>query len=875
MRRALPTLAALLLAGLALAGPARAGAPELMERAVLPVTPDLPTCACTVPMPDGDQLVVGLANGEVVSFHESAGRVIPRVISFPGDGPIDDIVACRVGRSAGSPNEFVLLAVRGAKLFSIGFGDMSVAGSVALAPPSGRYRFAKATGEPSGVQGVSPPDRADHPVLFDDDSAIHIRVDTRTLLPRLELVVDGAPGLAVTALSDREVVVAGSRIIECDVHGPGTQIDERTDLADEPVRVVVVGVSDDGRTLGLRVTDPDSVWVSRTVATPGSISVVASISDSVVAMGGTVALTPSYDVGWVALVDARGEIVAATDHASPVTNITRVSGFIAVQGDGRNLSVYDMELNPLWDHDSPVTDVVLLSGDFAGSASDGLAVVGTRTFRVGTADADSIRTCLHMPGFMAGAARVDGGYELRRSFIIFCVSNEDRLRQMLNEGSRAVEDAFAIGDIDGAIVHATTARSAAAVLGERDELNRLSSRLRDLVTFVSRRRALLLAAFVLAALGVWVAVECARTTAGPVVSAAGAVLLFASGALSWRIIGNTGLNPSLLAGGTVAALAVARAQVARTPKRPVAGSAVESLVRALMEFLHGAGEGVPSEGVVDAARKSVTKVAYLAQEMVDSMGDEERYVMLKERLRSRGDDFLDTTHPRVAALLALSKRAGFIVHEAEQMSRAAERMKTAITTILSDAPVKPPVLRQQLLAIKEGRDQLAAAADRAWAIVQTNPGCSLTRSIDRILEEKQGELAGVRVKRGLGVPAERDAVALWSFELRFILENLVTNALRAMRSSKERVLSIETATDGAVCSVRVADTGAGMDEATARTIFDAKDDERDGGFGMPNSRLRLRERGGDIAAEHTAPGEGTTFLLTIPHWTPNTGDPDV
>ena len=359
------------------------------------------------------------------------------------------------------------------------------------------------------------------------------------------------------------------------------------------------------------------------------------------------------------------------------------------------------------------------------------------------------------------------------------------------------------------------------------------------------------------------------------VSCAGVILLFVSGAWVWKLAGHTGLNPSLFVGGAIAAFAVVRAQVATKRRRPVAGSAIEELIRALMEFLHGAGEGVPSDGVVDAARKSVTKVAYLAQEMVDSMDDEERYAMLRERLGSRGGDFLDTTYPRVAMVLSLAKSAGFIVHEAGQMSRAAERMRTAITTILSDAPVKPPVLKQQLLAIKEGRDQLATAADRAWAIVQTNPGCSLTHSIDRILDEKRGELAGVRVKRTSGVPVERDAVALWSFEFRFILENLVTNAVRAMRSSKERVFTIETATDGKMCSVRISDTGAGVDETTARRIFEAKDDERDGGFGMPNSRLRLQEHGGDLIIERTAPGEGTTFLLTIPHWIPNTGESDV
>ncbi|MCK4410140.1 MAG: hypothetical protein KAW67_08645, partial [Candidatus Eisenbacteria sp.] len=355
-------------------------------------------------------------------------------------------------------------------------------------------------------------------------------------------------------------------------------------------------------------------------------------------------------------------------------------------------------------------------------------------------------------------------------------------------------DAFASGETDQAIDHATTARAAAAVLGNHKRLTELSSRMHEFVSFAGRRRSLLLAALALAALGVWVAAECIRRTAGVVVSSGATVLLLVSAASAWKLVGDTGLNPLLFTGAAIAALFVVRARAATKPKARVAGAAIEDLIRALMEFLHGAGEGVPSDGVVDAARKSVTKVAYLAQEMVDSLDDTERYEMLKGRLASRGGDFLDTTHPRVAVVLSLAKRAGFVVHEAEQMSGAANRMRTAITTILSDTAPEPPVLKQQLQAIKEERDQLAAAADRAWASVQTNPGCSLTRSIDRILREKREEFAeaGVRFSRTHGVPPERDAIVLWSFEFRFILENLVTNAIRAMRSSKVRVLSIET-----------------------------------------------------------------------------------
>jgi len=331
MRRALPILAVLLTSCLA-----TAGTPELMERAVLPYTSDLPTCACTVQLREGDQLIVGLANGEIVSFHESGGNVIPRTTMLPGRGPVDDVVACRVGRSGGNANGFALLAVRGSDLVSIDFGDMTVARRVSLPRPAGTYRFAKSTGSRHAVEGGYVTRGADHPVLFDDDSVMSISVETRTLLPRMETAVDDTPGLVVTALTDRVTVVAGSRTVEFRAEGGiGTQIDESTDLDAEGMRVAVAQMPHGGRTLDLKMSDPDSVWVSRSVTAPGDISAYVSVADSLIAIGGARPLTQVHDVGWVALVNPAGRIVAVSDHASPVTNIARVSDFIAVQGDGR------------------------------------------------------------------------------------------------------------------------------------------------------------------------------------------------------------------------------------------------------------------------------------------------------------------------------------------------------------------------------------------------------------------------------------------------------------------------------------------------------------------------------------------------------------
>jgi signal transduction histidine kinase len=870
MRTALHTLAVIL----AVAGGAGAGAPELFERAVLPSSLELPTCACVVPLGERDQLVVGLDNGRVVSFHETGGRIIPRSVWLPGGRAVDDVVPCCTGRSAGA-SECTLLALSGGELFSIPFGRMELAGSVRLPTASGRYRLAKAARVSKGGVDVYGARRSDHVIVYDDDSVMSVIVEPPAYLPRVEPHIDGEPGLVVTTLSDRVVVVHGESVTEFDANGVRPSIVESAELMREPTRMALGADAREGRTLEFRVSHPDSIWVSRTVTVPDDVTVVAPVGDALMAAGGTAPLTPSHDVGWLALVDTLGAIVATSDHASPVTDIVRVGDHIAVQGDGRNLSVYDLSLKPLWDHDSPVTDAMLLSGNFSGDAAPGLAVVGTRTYRVSSADVDSIRKYLDLPGFARGATRTNGGVEIRRSFITFYVSNAGLLQEMLTDGIRAAADAFEAGEHDLAVERAMEARAAGAVLGRRQALAALSSRMKQYVSFSGRRRSLLLTALVLAALGMWAGVECERKTSSFVATVVAATLLFAAGFWSWKLLGRTGANPLLLAGGALTSFFVVRSRlIAKTDARCVSGAAIEDLIRTLMEFLHGAGEGVPSDGVVDAARKSVTKVAYLAQEMVESIDDRERYELLRERFRSRARDFMDTTHPRVLVLLSHAEEACFVVHEVGLMAAAANRMRAAITTVLHEPAPEAPILRQQLESLREARDRLASAADKAWAIVQTNPGCSLTKSLERILREKSAELeeAGVRVEQTDGVPPEQDALALWSFRFRFVLENLVTNAVRAMRDSRERKLTVTTETDGAMCTIRVTDTGCGMTEQKAADVFRSKPEERDGGSGLPSSRALLQERGGDLVVERTAVGEGTTFTLTIPHWRPNRGE---
>jgi signal transduction histidine kinase len=100
-------------------------------------------------------------------------------------------------------------------------------------------------------------------------------------------------------------------------------------------------------------------------------------------------------------------------------------------------------------------------------------------------------------------------------------------------------------------------------------------------------------------------------------------------------------------------------------------------------------------------------------------------------------------------------------------------------------------------------------------------------------------------------------------QLRQVLLNLITNAYEAM--SEEGVLRIEATANGEEIEIRVSDTGPGMDEETAKRVFEPffTQKAKGIGLGLAVSKRIVEAHGGSITGEG-APGGGATFTLTMP-----------
>ena len=102
----------------------------------------------------------------------------------------------------------------------------------------------------------------------------------------------------------------------------------------------------------------------------------------------------------------------------------------------------------------------------------------------------------------------------------------------------------------------------------------------------------------------------------------------------------------------------------------------------------------------------------------------------------------------------------------------------------------------------------------------------------------------------------------------WVIENLLKNALDAMEGAPgPHRIGIRARAEGGRAIVEIADTGKGMDRATARHVFRPgfSTKRRGWGLGLSLARRIVQDyHGGELAVAETAVGQGTTFRIALP-----------
>ncbi|MBE0527657.1 MAG: HAMP domain-containing histidine kinase, partial [Thermoleophilia bacterium] len=201
-----------------------------------------------------------------------------------------------------------------------------------------------------------------------------------------------------------------------------------------------------------------------------------------------------------------------------------------------------------------------------------------------------------------------------------------------------------------------------------------------------------------------------------------------------------------------------------------------------------------------------------------------------------------------------------------------------IVEALSDGVVDDPATVARYLRTAEGDlNALSHLVDDLFMLAHFESGGvelerqpnSMTDLISDILESfaLRAEQQKVTLR---GEPCRTADIA--EFDARYVeraLANLVENALHYTPPGGEVVLQTDSVPEG--LSVKVSDTGPGIDEADIPKVFDrfyrgeASRSRATGGSGLGLAIVKgiVEAHGGSVAVE-TAPGRGTTFSFVLP-----------
>ena len=175
------------------------------------------------------------------------------------------------------------------------------------------------------------------------------------------------------------------------------------------------------------------------------------------------------------------------------------------------------------------------------------------------------------------------------------------------------------------------------------------------------------------------------------------------------------------------------------------------------------------------------------------------------------------------------------------------------------------------------------AFSRVTTKAQPFASVNLAETANGVLEDLEGRIELVKGRVEVGALPVIDAEPL---QMRQLLQNLIGNALKFRRPEVPPVVKVEAqiipdpdSAEKKLCRLTVSDNGIGFEEKYLDRIFDAfqrlhtRNEYEGTGMGLAIVRKIALYHGGDITAK-SKPGEGSSFIMTIPAAHPRKETPE-
>lgn len=224
-------------------------------------------------------------------------------------------------------------------------------------------------------------------------------------------------------------------------------------------------------------------------------------------------------------------------------------------------------------------------------------------------------------------------------------------------------------------------------------------------------------------------------------------------------------------------------------------------------------------------------------------------------------------------LAAVGRLASSIAHEINNPLESVVNLLYLIELTARDDPAQGIVYAQLAQQELARVSQIATQTLRFFKQSTAAAAADLGDTIDAVLSLHLGRLTNSRIEVQRRVRSA-GSVLCFEGEIRQVLNNLIGNAIDAMRSEGGRLLvrarpAYDQASGRAGFRMTIADTGYGMDKATAEKVFDAFFTTKGimgTGLGLWISQGIVKKHGGrlSVRSSQNPAHHGTVFALFLP-----------
>ncbi len=237
---------------------------------------------------------------------------------------------------------------------------------------------------------------------------------------------------------------------------------------------------------------------------------------------------------------------------------------------------------------------------------------------------------------------------------------------------------------------------------------------------------------------------------------------------------------------------------------------------------------------------------------------------LRPHARRTFEDFAETDLITIRDILDRADASNFEAAVVRETRQALEQLVDQLERLVAKGLPSTDV-EQQFPAYKRDAEALERGLQALRRSIESQFSCDLPSVLERVLWAREFELQSDKIAVQAPVTADDNwSVLIDSKDLRFVLDNLVGNAIRAMAAAPRRDLTVSLVREGGNVICRVSDTGTGIpEEARTRVIRTRFTTREGGGSGLFRSSQLLNRWGGVIELEKTEVGRGSTFAVRL------------